>query len=562
MCCRRHLQLLAAVLTAAAWLLVAPAAQAQLPAVSIVLALQPSSIPADGSSTATATATVTDTVTGFGVPGETVVFTSTDTGEKISGTTDNGDGTYTATITSSTTIGTPMITATDQTAGISDQRTLTQTLGPPAHIALALLPSSIPADGASTSTATATVTDSAGHRVPGENVTFSSTDSGETISGTTDHSNGTYTATITSSRTPGLVTITASDGSLTPDSKLLYQGSGTWLSVLPSSTVSTNQPVTLIGAVGSSPTGTPPQGTVSFYNGFALIPGCQGLSVSPSGPISFCQTSFAASSSLANLTAQFTPSGGGSPQSSQTQLVSVVPGPTATSVRASTPAARVGIPLTYTAVVTPGNQGPVRPSGSVQFDAGGKAIRGCGNVHLGASGATAVASCTVKYSRSGTRHVMAVYSGDPNFSGSSSTAIQVPVQPRGVITATMEWIFAYTPSFTTITSLQLNGVSAGMSVLVSCKGQGCPFKRHMSTLRRGVRCTPTATHKCGGSAAPIKLGSAFHRHRLMIGSQFVVEIRRQGWIGKYYSFTIRSGRAPLIRISCLAPWLNKPGVGC
>ena len=72
---------------------------------TITVSLSPTSIPADGTTTSTATATVDDSAMA-GVAGDAVTFKSSDTGEKISTTTDNNNGTYTATITSSTTVGT------------------------------------------------------------------------------------------------------------------------------------------------------------------------------------------------------------------------------------------------------------------------------------------------------------------------------------------------------------------------------------------------------------------------------------------------------------------------
>jgi hypothetical protein len=41
-----------------------------------------------------------------------------------------------------------------------------------------------------------------------------------------------------------------------------------------------------------------------------------------------------------------------------------------------------------------------------------------------------------------------------------------------------------------------------------------------------------------------------------------VQILRPGWIGKYYLFTMRAGRGPKIKISCLAPGRTAPGRGC
>ena len=62
-----------------------------------------------------------------GVAGDSVSFSSTDLGNGIGPVADNGNGTYTATITSSTSLGAPTITATDATSGgITGQATLTQ----------------------------------------------------------------------------------------------------------------------------------------------------------------------------------------------------------------------------------------------------------------------------------------------------------------------------------------------------------------------------------------------------------------------------------------------------
>ncbi len=79
------------------------------------LDLAPSHIVADGRSTTTATVLVTDRK-GIPVPGETVELSSTDAGEEIGPVVDHEDGTYSASIRSSTVVGTPTITATVRSA--------------------------------------------------------------------------------------------------------------------------------------------------------------------------------------------------------------------------------------------------------------------------------------------------------------------------------------------------------------------------------------------------------------------------------------------------------------
>lgn len=92
---------------------------------TISVAVSPGSIPPDGQSTTTATAVVSD----GGTPesGDAVSFSSSDPGQSIGAVTDNGDGTYTATITASKTAGNATITATDATPGTAVSATTTLT---------------------------------------------------------------------------------------------------------------------------------------------------------------------------------------------------------------------------------------------------------------------------------------------------------------------------------------------------------------------------------------------------------------------------------------------------
>ncbi|MDQ6818272.1 MAG: Ig-like domain-containing protein [Actinomycetota bacterium] len=319
--------------------------------------------------------------------------------------------------------------------------------------------------------------------------------------------------------------------------------------------MSTNQLLTLIAAVAGSPSGT-----ITFYNGYAPIASCQGLSVSSSTPIAVCEIAFAASASPVRVTAAFVSANGATGGSSQAQTVDVVSGSTTTSIRASNPSARVGRAVTYTASVAPSNQGPAIPSGSVKFIQDGKPLAHCSGVALQASTGGISASCTLRYTTPGIRQVTAIYSGNQDFGGSSSSPILVPVQALGRISSSMLWTFRWTASYTTIASMSVNGVSLGTNVIVTCKGHGCPFARRASASFGVLMRTPTSKHRCG--KGPIALAGTFHRNRLMVGTRITVEIRRPGWIGKFYSFVVVSGRTPQVRISCLAPGLSKPGIDC
>jgi len=96
------------------------------PASSMTLSIAPPSISANGSSSATATATLADG-NGNPIPTDAVTFSSSDPGEQIVGTANNGGGTYSALIRSSTTPGQVVITATDTNANRIARSQLTQT---------------------------------------------------------------------------------------------------------------------------------------------------------------------------------------------------------------------------------------------------------------------------------------------------------------------------------------------------------------------------------------------------------------------------------------------------
>src|SRR5207253_1989602 len=160
---------------------------------------------------------------------------------------------------------------------------------------------------------------------------------------------------------------------------------------------------------------------------------------------------------------------------------------TSSTTLAAASSVNVGASTKYTAAVALGSRsGPVQPAGSVEFLDGGTPIGSCANQTLSGG----AASCTVSYAAAGTHQITARYSGDANFSGSSSPAGQVSVVPvpktvLGNITATMQWAFYFTPKYTLVRNLVVNGVSPGAKVVVRCQGHGCPFAKHATLLTRG-----------------------------------------------------------------------------
>ena len=117
-------------------------------AASMTVTAAPATLPADGSSTTTVTATVRD-AGGNPVSGDTVAFTSSDSGQRISAVTDNQDGTYTAVVTASTTVHTVVVTATDSTGSspVTGSTSIVQT-GPSPSPTATPSSGSVPVNGA------------------------------------------------------------------------------------------------------------------------------------------------------------------------------------------------------------------------------------------------------------------------------------------------------------------------------------------------------------------------------------------------------------------------------
>jgi adhesin/invasin len=214
---------------------------------TVTVALSPSCIHATTNpltpSHSTATATVKDS-NGLPLPGRTDVSFGTDASGPAAVTfgavTDNHDGTYSVTITSSATPGPQTISA--NTGGVTGAATLTQSTAA-TTVTLAVSQTMIRANGTSTATATATVTDSAGRCVGGDAVTFNSSPAGgPTFGTTTDHGNGTYTATLTSSTNPGPFSVQAHDAALNSNTVTVTQfgPTATIAVVLTPSTVTAN----------------------------------------------------------------------------------------------------------------------------------------------------------------------------------------------------------------------------------------------------------------------------------------------------------------------------------
>lgn len=356
---------------------------------------------------------------------------------------------------------------------------------------------------------------------------------------------------------------TGSDKAKSAPTAVVTYPSTTSLLASPTNPV-TNQTVTLIATVTSSSGAPPPSGAITFANYGGPLPGCGGEPVHASGASAtvVCVTRFAAS--VDQLTAIFSPLAGSTLGYSTSPVMSLTVGrdyPT-TSLDVSRTVG-VGASTTFTTTVAPPGirPGPVEPTGSVEFFDGGEPIGSCRNQAVINDEAT----CTVTYRSLGQHSISALYGGDWNFTGSFAPAqlvvvSRLPANALGLLTSTMQWTFSFTPTYTTPLALEVNGAS-GASVLATCHGRGCPFTRRTAVVRNTFACGARKRRSCPTHGS-IALTPWFAQRRLRVGSRIAIAITRPGWVGKYYLFTVRAGRAPRVQIKCLAPGRTTPGGSC
>jgi hypothetical protein len=214
----------------------------------------------------------------------------------------------------------------------------------------------------------------------------------------------------------------------------------TTLSAMPSTSLVTNEPVTLTATVSSN--SATPDGTVEFYDdvGGATTPitGCEAQPVSEVQPVpasgpsytATCQTSFAASQPP-NLSAAFLPADGSSVAASTTSglTLSIAPAATTTAVTIAPTQIGNGQQTLMSATVTPSQTGATVPSGTVSFLVDGQPVpasaggSGCARVPIVAGSSSSTAQCNLEFENltgTATHAITASYSADANFTASTS----------------------------------------------------------------------------------------------------------------------------------------------
>ena len=176
------------------------------------------------------------------------------------------------------------------------------------------------------------------------------------------------------------------------------------------------QPVTFTATVTTAGLGTP-SGNVQFSDGATPIGGPVALNVSGQAQITTSALSVGPHTITANYAGNV-PNGFNSSSGSLAggQTVNKASTTTTLTSNQSNPVG-TGIPVTFTATVSPAAPGSGTRTGTVTFFRNGSPV--CSNVTINGSGQ---ATCTVTFSITGNYSISATYSGDSNFNGSPTAS--------------------------------------------------------------------------------------------------------------------------------------------
>lgn len=147
-----------------------------------------------------------ESLSGTPLAGLPVTFETSDAGQAFGAVADHGDGTYSATLRGSTTSGSATVTAVAAGAG---EPTLVRASVTTEGYSVTVRPIDGPILGTGAATVTAVARSASQVPLPGLEVSFVSSDPGQSLGATTDNQDGTYSATLRGTSTPGVARIRA-----------------------------------------------------------------------------------------------------------------------------------------------------------------------------------------------------------------------------------------------------------------------------------------------------------------------------------------------------------------
>ena len=239
---------------------------------------------------------------------------------------------------------------------------------------------------------------------------------------------------------------------------------------------------------------------MAFLDDGTSIVGCAAQPVTAAG-IAVCDDAFAAAGAE-TVTAVYSGDADFSSSTSAAMTQTINPGATATVAASSVDPSVSGEGLSYIVTVTAVMPAAGTPTGSFAFFDGASTVAGCGAQPL--VGGTA--SCNVTYAGVSTHTITAMYSGDPNFIGSTSAVATQTINPASTSTSLASSV---NPSVTgqpvTITAtVSVNAPGSGAPTgnvsfedngitIAGCAGE--PVIGTGINMRRRIRCRRGCDHR-------------------------------------------------------------------
>jgi large repetitive protein len=171
--------------------------------------------------------------------------------------------------------------------------------------------------------------------------------------------------------------------------------------------------VTVVAPAAGTPTGT-----VNFEDGGVTIAGCGAKTLAAAGTAT-CAVTYAGAGTH-SITAIYSGNASFAGSTSPTVTQTVNQASTSTALASSLNPSVTGQPVTLTASVSVIAPGSGTRTGTVMFEDGGVTIAGCAASAVSAAG-TAV--CAASFPAAGAHPLTALYSGDANFTGSTSPVL-------------------------------------------------------------------------------------------------------------------------------------------
>jgi Bacterial Ig-like domain (group 3) len=262
--------------------------------------------------------------------------------------------------------------------------------------------------------------------------------------------------------------------------------------------VALGNPVTFTATVSGPAGAAIPTGSITWQvSGAAGATACTSSTTTLSSGTATCTINANQAGTYA-VSGNYHGDGNYAPATSNTDTVTVTTLSTASTLTSSASPSTYGQAVAFTATVSSTDGG-----GTVSFSADGKAISGCSAQSLHLVSSSHQATCTTSALTGGSHTILASYSGDMNYSGSSATLTQT-VSPKPATTTVKSSMnpstYGHAVTFTgTVSPTDGQGSvtftsGTGKSMTTLCLAQGI-------TLIKGAYRATCTTSKLGASTA-------------------------------------------------------------